>query len=44
MVPTDDAQVCLAVMIPQLDEKAGHPNLTVAKEIIDAYVDTYHVK
>lgn len=42
--PTDDAQVCLAVMIPQLDEKAGHPNLTVAKEIIDAYVDTYHVK
>lgn len=39
--PSDDAQVCLAIMIPQIDQKAGHPNLTVAKEIIDAYVDTY---
>lgn len=41
--PSDDAKVCLAVMIPQLKDSAGHPNLTIAKEIMDAYADIYQV-
>lgn len=41
--PSDDAKVCLAIMIPQLKDNAGHPNLTIAKEIMDAYADIYQV-
>lgn len=40
--PSDDPEIALAVVIPQLrGEKHGYPNLEITKEIMDAYYDLF---
>ncbi|MHC5268037.1 peptidoglycan D,D-transpeptidase FtsI family protein [Enterococcus sp. LJL98] len=43
--PTEDPQIALAVVIPHLrGEKRGYPNLTITKEIMDAYYEIFMKK
>lgn len=40
--PSDDADIAIAVVMPQLKSgTTSHPNVKIAKEIMDAYYDLY---
>lgn len=39
--PSNDAEIALAVVLPQIKETKSHPNIDIAKEIMDAYHDLY---
>ncbi|MGX7162639.1 peptidoglycan D,D-transpeptidase FtsI family protein [Enterococcus massiliensis] len=40
--PSENAQVSISIMIPQIKELSGdHTNVEIAKEIMDAYYDLY---
>lgn len=39
--PSEDAEVAFALMMPNLKDDDGHVNVTIAKEVLDAYHDMY---
>ncbi|OTN76957.1 hypothetical protein A5886_002036 [Enterococcus sp. 8G7_MSG3316] len=40
--PSDDADIAIAIVMPQLKSgTSSHPNVKIAKEIMDAYYDLY---
>ncbi|MDA3964002.1 penicillin-binding protein 2 [Enterococcus thailandicus] len=39
--PTDNPEIAISVVLPNLTDEKDHMNLTIAKEITDAYYDMY---
>lgn len=39
--PSDDAEIAVAVMLPNLNDEKDHMNLTITKEIMNTYYDMF---
>lgn len=39
--PSNDADIAIAIVLPQVKSSSSHPNIEIAKEILDAYYDLY---
>jgi penicillin-binding protein 2B len=39
--PTEDPEIAISVVLPNLTDEKDHMNVTIAKEILDAYYDMF---